>query len=61
MFFCKLYKILKNIFWQNTSGWLRLVFKREFWEIFLNIYFIEHFYEAVYLMYKLQNFNQQIQ
>ena len=26
MFICEFRKIFKNIFWQNTSGWLPLVF-----------------------------------
>ena len=42
MFFCEFYKIFKNIFWQNTSGWLLLVFIWEFWEVFQNTSFIEH-------------------
>ena len=41
-FFCEFYKIFKNIFWQNTSGWLLLVFIWEFWEVFQNTSFIEH-------------------
>ena len=42
MFFCQFYKIFKNIFWQNTFGWLLIVFIWEFWEVFLNTSFIEH-------------------
>ena len=30
-FICKFCKIFKNIFWQNTSGWLFLVFICKFW------------------------------
>ena len=41
-FFCEFYKIFKNIFWQNTSGWLLLVFIWEFREVFQNTSFIEH-------------------
>ena len=33
--------ILKNIFWQNTSGWMLKVIC-EFWEVFENTSFIEH-------------------
>ena len=42
MFFCEFYKIFKNIFWQNTFGWLLLVFIWEFWEVYQNTSFIEH-------------------
>ena len=35
-FICKFCKIFKNIFWQNTSGWLFLVFICKFWEVFQN-------------------------
>ena len=59
--FCEICKISKNIFWQNTSGWLLLKFICEFWEVFQNISFIEHLWETAYFMYKLQYFNQQIQ
>ena len=41
-FFCQFYKNLKNIFWENTSGWLLLVFIWEFWEVFQNTSFMEH-------------------
>ena len=43
MFFCKFCKISKDIFffWQNTFGWLLLVFICEFW-IFQDTFFIEH-------------------
>ena len=37
--FCKLFK---NIFWQNSCGWLLLVFICEFWKVFLNTFFIEY-------------------
>ena len=57
MFFCEFCKIFKNIFWQNTSQWLLLVFICEFWEVFQNTTFIEHLLETAYVMYKLQNFN----
>ena len=30
MFICEFRKIFKNIFWQNTSGWLRLWILRSF-------------------------------
>ena len=33
--------ILKNTFWQNTSGWMLKVIC-EFWEVFENTSFIEH-------------------
>ena len=60
MFLRKFWKILKNIFWQNISGWLLLVFIYKFWEVFQNTSFIEHLWETAYFMCKLQNFNQQI-
>ena len=71
MFFCEFCKLFKNIFWQNTSGWLLLKFICEFWlllkficefsEVFRNTSIIEHLCETTYFMNKLQNFNQQIQ
>ena len=61
MFFCEFCKIFKNILWQNTSGWLFLKFICEFWEVFQNTSFIRHLWETAYFMFKLQNFNQQIQ
>ena len=48
-------------FWQNTSGWLLLVFTGKFWKVSQNTSFIEHLWETAYFMYKLQNFNHQIQ
>ena len=60
-FFCEFCKIFKNIFWQNTFGWLLLVFIWEFWEVFQNSSFIEHLWDTAYFMYKLQNLNHQIQ
>ena len=41
-FFCEFCKIIKNMFWQDTSRWLLLVFICEFWEVFQNISLIEH-------------------
>ena len=61
MFFCECWKNFKSIFWQNTSGLLLLVFICEFWEVFQNTSFIQHLWETAYFMYKLQNFNHQIQ
>ena len=58
-FFCEFCKIFKNSFWQNTSGWLLLVFICESWEVFQITSFIEHLSETAYFMYKLQNFNHQ--
>ena len=46
MFFCEFYKFFKNIFWQNTSGWLLLVFIWEFREVFQNTSFIEHLFQV---------------
>ena len=60
-FFFKFSKIFKNIFWQNTSEWLLLVFICKTWEVFQFTSFIEHLWETAYFMYKLQNFNHQIQ
>ena len=34
MLFSEFWKTFKNIFWQNNSGWLPLVFICEFWEVF---------------------------
>ena len=42
MFFCEFYKIFKNIYWQNNSGWLLLVLIWEFWEVFQNTSFLDH-------------------
>ena len=39
MFFCEFSKIFKNIFWQNTSGWLLLVFICEILSSFFRIPF----------------------
>ena len=61
MFFCDFFKIFKKIFWQNTSRWLLLVFICEFSEVFQKTFFIEHLWETSNFMYKLQNFNHQIQ
>ena len=43
LLFCEFCKHFKNIFffWQNTSGWLLLVFICEFWEVFQNTFFIK--------------------
>ena len=61
MFICEFCKIFQNIFWQNTSGWLLLVFICGFWEVFQITSFIEHLWETAYFIYKLPNFNHQIQ
>ena len=52
MFSCEFYRIFKNIFWLNTSGWLLFVFIWEFWEVFQKTSFIEQLFS---------NFNHQIQ
>ena len=52
MFSCEFYRIFKNIFWLNTSGWLLFVFIWEFWEVFQKTSFIEQL---------ISNFNHQIQ
>ena len=52
MFSCEFYRIFKNIFWLNTSGWLLFLFIWEFWEVFQKTSFIEQL---------ISNFNQQIQ
>ena len=54
MFFSEFCKTFKNIFWQNTFGWLLLVFSCEFWEVFQGTSFIEHLWEIAYFMYKFQ-------
>ena len=61
MIFCEFCNIFMNIFWQNTSGWLLLVFICEFYEVFQTAFFIEHLWETTHFLCKLQNFNQQIQ
>ena len=38
-FFCEFCKFFKNIFWQNTSGWLLLAFIWRFWEEFQSIFY----------------------
>ena len=63
IFFCEFWKFFKNILWQNTFWWLLLKFICEFWEVLQNIkhFFYRALWETPYFMYKLQNFNQQIQ
>ena len=61
MFICEICKFFKSISWQNTSGWLLLVFISEFWEIFQITSFMEHLWETAYLIYTLLNFNHHIQ
>ena len=41
MFFFGFCKIFKNIFWQDTSGWLLLVFICQFWEVVQMTFFLE--------------------
>ena len=55
--FCK---IFKSIFWQDTSGWLLLVFICEFSDVVQITSFIEYLWET-YFKYKLLDFNHQIQ
>ena len=52
VFSCEFYRIFKNIFWLNTSGWLLFVFIWEFWEVFQKASFIEQL---------ISNFNHQIE
>ena len=54
MFLCEFCKIVKNIFWQDTSGWLLLVFICQFWEVVQMTSFLEYFWET-YFKYKLQD------
>ena len=54
MFFCEFWEISKNIFWQDTSGWLLLVFICQFWEVVQMTSFLEYFWET-YFKYKLQD------
>ena len=61
MFFYEFCKIFKIIFWQNSSGWLILVFICEFWEVVQITSFIEYLWKTTYFKYKLQDFNHQIQ
>ena len=60
-YFCEFCKIFKNIFGQNTSDWLLLVFICESWEIFQVSSFIQHLWETAHFMYKLKSFNHRIQ
>ena len=48
MFFCEFCKIFKNIFWQDTSGWLLLVFVCQFWEVVQMISFLEYLWETYF-------------
>ena len=57
-FCCEFYEILRKSFWQNTSGWLLLVFTLSFVK---NIFFIEHLLESAYFMFKLEYFSRHIQ
>ena len=54
-------KDFKNIFWQNATGWLLLVFICEFWEVFQITSSIEHLWETAYFIYKLPNLKHHIQ
>ena len=56
MFFCKFCKVFKNFFWQNTCGWLLLVFIGEFWEVFQNTSLTEHLWETAYFMLQAAEF-----
>ena len=60
MIFSEICKTFKNIFWQNTSGWLLLVFICEFWENVQITAVIAHLWKTAYFMSKLQDFNHQI-
>ena len=53
-FFCGFCRIFKNIFWQDTSGWMLLVFICQFWEVVQVTSFLEYFWET-YFKYKLQD------
>ena len=46
--------MFKNIFWQDTSGWLLLVFIYPFWEVVQMSSFLEYLWEP-YFKYKLQD------
>ena len=56
MFSCEFLKCFKDIFWQNTSGWLLLVFICEFSEVFRNIFYIEHLWETAYSIVQVAEF-----
>ena len=58
MFLCEFCKIVKNIFWQDTSGWLLLVFICEFWVVQITT---EYLCETSYFKYKLLDFNHKMQ
>ena len=60
VFICEFCKIFKNIFWQNNSGWLLLVFICEFW-VFQLTSFMEHFWGTAYFIWKVPNSNHYIQ
>ena len=57
MVFFNFARLLRTLFWQNTSGWLLLVFICKLWEVFQNTYFqnIEHRFT-----HKIQNSNQPV-
>ena len=61
MFICEFCETFKNIFWQNSSGWLFLVIICEFWEVLQITSLIGHLWKTAYFMNKFQNFNHQIQ
>ena len=54
IFICEFCKSFRNISWQNTSGWLLLVFISEFWEVFQITSFIEHLWETAYFNHHVQ-------
>ena len=54
-------KFLRTSLDRNTCGWLLLVIICEFSEVFQMTSFKEHFWETAYFVYKLLNFNHQIQ
>ena len=57
-FFYEFCKIFKNIFLQNTRMTVSCIYLKFFIQI---TYFIEHRWETASFMYKLQNFNHQVQ
>ena len=55
-FFFEFCKIVKNIFWQNTSGRLLFVFICESWEVFQITSFIEHLWKTAYFQMQVAEF-----
>ena len=60
MFFCEFCKTFKNIFWENTFGWLILIFICKLWEVFQNTSFIEHLWETAFCSFPTTRYSKKL-